>query len=48
MLYSGPFQNNNLGYHDAKRDVSAYQVNLTRNVESRTASVSPLFLNNMN
>ena len=37
---SGPFENNRLGYHNAKRGVSAYRVNLTRNVESRAASVS--------
>ncbi|CAB4003782.1 Hypothetical predicted protein, partial [Paramuricea clavata] len=39
LIYAaGPFQNNSIQYHRAKRGVSAYHVNLTRIVESRTAS----------
>ncbi|CAB4027497.1 Hypothetical predicted protein, partial [Paramuricea clavata] len=35
---TGSVQNHVLDYHQAKRGVSAYHVNLTRNVESRSAS----------
>ena len=41
LIYgTGPLQNNGLGYHFTKRGVSAYHVNLTTNVESRTASAA--------